>query len=81
MFARLQLSKAKLQSAAASLTALSPLQVLGRGYSVTVGENGKAIFDADDVIAGEIIHTRVHHGEIKSVVQESAVKESAEHSS
>ncbi|KAA1261065.1 Exodeoxyribonuclease 7 large subunit [Rubripirellula obstinata] len=70
MFAKLQLSKAKLQSAAASLSALSPLQVLTRGYSVTVGENGKAILDAKDVVPGEIIHTRVHQGEIKSVVQD-----------
>jgi exodeoxyribonuclease VII large subunit len=71
MFAKLQLSKAKLQSAAASLSALSPLQVLTRGYSVTVGENGKAIIDANDVVPGEIIHTRVHRGEIKSVVQDA----------
>lgn len=70
MFAKLQLGKAKLQSAAASLSALSPLQVLTRGYSVTVGENGKAILDANDVVAGEIIRTRLHRGEVASVVQE-----------
>ena len=70
MFAKLKLDKAKLRTAAASLSALSPLQVLTRGYSVTVGEDGKAILDADDVVAGEIVHTRVHRGEIKSVVQE-----------
>lgn len=76
MATRLNLGAAKLQSLAASLSALSPLNVLTRGYSVTLDESGKAVTDARDLVPGEIIRTRLQRGEVESVVQET--KRSAE---
>ncbi len=68
MFAKLKLGRAGLATAAASLSALSPLKVLTRGYSVTFDAGGHAIDDANAVKVGETIHTRLNHGEIESVV-------------
>jgi len=47
---------------------LHPENILKRGYSITM-KNGKAIHNADEVIAGEIITTKLFQGEIKSVVK------------
>jgi exodeoxyribonuclease VII large subunit len=71
MATRLDLGAAKLQSLAASLSALSPLNVLTRGYSVTLDESGEAVTDANKLVPGEIIRTRLQRGEVESVVQET----------
>ena len=55
---------------AAHLDAVSPLKILGRGYSFTSNEQGKIIKSANDVHWGEEIRTRLQDGEICSVVQE-----------
>ncbi len=55
---------------AAKLEALSPLSVLGRGYSVTTSRNGRIIRDACDVRAGDELTTRVARGKIDSRVIE-----------
>ena len=55
---------------ASHLDAVSPLKILARGYSVTIDAKGKIIKSADDVRWGEEIRTRLHDGEICSVVQE-----------
>ena len=55
---------------ASHLEAVSPLKILARGYSVTIDAKGKIIKSADDVRWGEEIRTRLHDGEICSVVQE-----------
>ncbi|MEM1068907.1 MAG: exodeoxyribonuclease VII large subunit [Planctomycetota bacterium] len=66
--AKLQLSQAKLATASASLSALSPLDVLTRGYSMTLDEHGNAISDPNQVQPGDIITTRMKEGQIKSTV-------------
>ena len=55
---------------AAYLDAVSPLKILGRGYSFTSNEQGKIIKSANDVHWGEEIRTRLQDGEICSVVQD-----------
>jgi exodeoxyribonuclease VII large subunit len=60
------------QSFAARLEALSPLAVLGRGYSVTqTYPDGPVIDDADRVKLGTQMITRLKRGEIISRVEET----------
>lgn len=60
----------KLQGIAGRLEALSPLQVLSRGYSVTLDRDGKTISDIDQVQLGELVETRLHQGKLISLVQQ-----------
>lgn len=69
IFAKIKLGRAQLASSAAALSALSPLQVLTRGYSVTLTDAGKAIQDVSQVQPGQAIRTRLHRGEIWSVIE------------
>ena len=69
MFARVKLGTAKMGKSAATLSALSPLNVLARGYSVTLDSEDNAIQSPSQVKPGDIIRSRVHHGEIESVVK------------
>jgi exodeoxyribonuclease VII large subunit len=52
-----------------TLQAVSPLNTLSRGYSITQTIDGKTITDADQAQPGELIISRLHHGEIKSRVE------------
>lgn len=61
-------SEHRVAQASASLNALSPLQVLGRGYSVTFGSDGEPIADASGVRVGDELRTRLSDGEIRSTV-------------
>ncbi len=69
---RLRERLARLAEAQARLRLLSPDNVLERGYSITSdAETGRLIRAASDVRAGQRLRTRVHTGEIRSVVEES----------
>lgn len=57
----------RLGAAAGRLNALSPLNVLERGYSVAVSD-GKAVRSLSDVVTGSELWTTVADGRIKSVV-------------
>ena len=72
MLGKLKLGRAGLATSAASLSALSPLNVLTRGYSVTLDANGRAIDNADSVKAGDTIRTKLNQGEIESVVSKTS---------
>ncbi len=52
-----------------TLQAVSPLNTLSRGYSITRDSKGRAITDADQVSSGDIINTLLNEGEIKSRVE------------
>ena len=52
------------------LDAVSPLKVLGRGYSMTLDEQGRLLKSTDAVHWGEEIRTRLRDGEIYSVIQQ-----------
>jgi exodeoxyribonuclease VII large subunit len=59
----------RLERLAASLEALSPLAVLGRGYSLTFHEDGKSLIrSATEVQAGQRILTRLADGQFGSLV-------------
>ena len=53
---------------AASLDAMSPLKVLGRGYAIARKEDGKIVKAASDVAKGDRIKVRLQEDEIGCVV-------------
>ena len=59
----------KMHGLAGQLDALSPLAVLGRGYSITFDAQGKILKRAGSVKPGETIQTRLHRGTITSRVE------------
>ena len=50
------------------LSALSPEQLLARGYSITRDEAGRIVRSVDDVQVGETIHTELANGSLASVL-------------
>lgn len=52
------------------LEALSPLAILGRGYSITFDSAGELVKEAGKVRVGELLHTRLHRGLIYSRVEQ-----------
>jgi exodeoxyribonuclease VII large subunit len=69
--ASLGMARARIAASAASLNALSPLQVLARGFSVTMDMQGAAVTDSRQVKPGDAIRTRLHVGEILSTINEN----------
>ncbi len=68
---RLERARQRLQSASACLAGLSPLNVLGRGYSLTSAEGDRRpLRSADAVKIGERIRTRLARGRLISRVEE-----------
>lgn len=59
----------RMSSIAASLQALSPLQVLSRGYSLTQKPNGDVVRTSDDVHVGDLLVTRLHSGIVNAIVE------------
>lgn len=59
---------AELRRQAGALSALSPLSVLGRGYSITEGESGRAIRDVAEVREGQVLTIRVRRGSFSATV-------------
>jgi exodeoxyribonuclease VII large subunit len=55
-------SRARLGDSAARLDGLSPLAVLGRGYSIATTEDGRAVRDAGALAPGDSVSVRVAHG-------------------
>jgi len=65
-------ARARLSQAAASLEALSPVAILGRGYSITRLESTQEILkDADRAKTGDRIVTRLGKGRIISKVEKT----------
>ena len=55
--------------AAASLDALSPLKVLGRGYAVATRKDGSVLRSAADVSPGERIDLTLRSGALECLVE------------
>jgi exodeoxyribonuclease VII large subunit len=68
---RLERSRERVGAYASRLETLSPLNVLGRGYSLTRKENRVIIRDARQVQPGDHLETLVHNGRITSRVEET----------
>ncbi len=51
------------------LDAISPLNVLARGYSLTLDADGRIITDAAKVSVGDAIESQVSHGRLRSRVE------------
>ena len=67
---RLETAQASLRQAAASLEALSPVAILGRGYSITRLESTEEILkEAAQAKPGDRIVTRLGSGQIVSRVE------------
>jgi len=67
---RLDRASHELRALSAHLDALSPLKVLGRGYSLTRREStGEIVRKSDDVRIGERIETVLAEGRLGSVVE------------
>lgn len=68
MEAELDAKKHRLSLMAAKLSALSPLTVLSRGYTITTAAGYRAVQCVSDVSVGDMIRTTVADGTISSVV-------------
>lgn len=55
-----------------TLEATGPMNVLRRGYSVTLDANGQLVRSASDVSPGDVIQTRLSDGVVHSTVTQSA---------
>lgn len=66
---RIERLQRKTTQSVAMLDSLSPLKVLARGYSITFTQ-GVAIKSLQQIKTGQDITTRIHDGEIVSVVKE-----------
>ncbi len=68
---RLERSSERVQAYATRLETLSPLNVLGRGYSLTRRENREIVRGVEQVRPGDRLLTLVHRGRITSRVEET----------
>ncbi len=68
MDGRNRLLRSRLATATGRLDALSPLRVLGRGYSLTTRAGGEVIRAASELKQGDLISTRFPDGVVRSEV-------------
>jgi exodeoxyribonuclease VII large subunit len=66
---RVGAARQAVETAAARLETLSPLNVLARGYSLTRTESGEVVRRPEQVRAGDRLVTTVQHGRIVSRVE------------
>lgn len=68
-------SRERIAGLARSLESLSPLAVLGRGYSLTQrADTGELVRDAAQLAAGDVLRTRLAEGEVISRVEPFGVR-------
>ncbi|MBQ2996214.1 MAG: exodeoxyribonuclease VII large subunit [Oscillibacter sp.] len=65
---RLQRKKQKFTALTASLDAMSPLKVLGRGYAMALNSSGEVIRSPADTEKGESIYVRLGRGALECTV-------------
>ena len=59
----------------AALEAMSPLKVLGRGFSVVTDERGAVLKDANSVEPGDMVKIRMEHGSLRCRVEDRTGEE------
>lgn len=62
--------KGRLGRLAASLDALSPLKVLGRGYAIAQADDGRVIIASEQVEVGQVLDLRLCEGSLTCRVEE-----------
>ncbi len=67
---KLSASDYRLTSLSAEINALSPLEVLKRGYSIVTKSDGSAVRSSEEVKAGDILSVRLMNGIIRTEVLE-----------
>jgi exodeoxyribonuclease VII large subunit len=72
--ARADLAKrrARLEGVGGRLEALSPLNILERGYALVFDAGGRLVKDANSVAPGDEIRARVHRGNIDATVRKTS---------
>ncbi len=65
----LERQKARLQNNARTLNAISPLQTLERGYSITSNSKGETIINSNAISVGDELQTLLYKGKIVSQVK------------
>ena len=73
--ARLAKPRQQVAALAASLDALSPLKVLGRGFALVVDEDGKPLRRAEDAAVGSRVTARLAKGKLRCRVEEKLEEE------
>ncbi len=71
MLRPLEREKQRFSKASASLDALSPLKVLGRGYALATAEDGTLLRSSDQIRKGDKIHLRLAQGGARCIVEET----------
>jgi exodeoxyribonuclease VII large subunit len=67
---KLMFARKKVESQAQLLNSLSPLNIVGRGYSLTQTASGVVVMSSDDVQVDDVVLTKLKKGSIKSKVIE-----------
>ena len=68
--AALSRKRQRFSTLTASLDAMSPLKVLGRGYAMAQNESGEVLRSAQQVEVGEQVHVRLGQGSLRCTVNE-----------
>jgi len=66
----LRLRESEFKRNVEKLSSLSPLGILGRGYSITFTEEGEVVKDIAAIRTGDTIKTRLHKGTVVSQVKD-----------
>jgi len=69
IFNKIEILKTELKVFDGKINALSPFSILNRGYSITT-KNDKIVLSIKNIKRGDVIHTIVGDGKIKSKVQD-----------
>ena len=72
MRAGLKQAEARQQQLQAQLQALSPLNILERGYALVFDASGDLVKDASNVSPGEQIRARLHRGELSATITKTS---------
>lgn len=62
---RWQIASERLRFHQARLEALSPLTVLGRGYSIVMNAEGRVVTDAEELATDDVLRVRLHRGSLR----------------
>jgi exodeoxyribonuclease VII large subunit len=65
---RLEQRQSRLQGLARSLSAISPLATVARGYSILQHPDGRVVRSVGDVASGDTLDARVSDGQLRVTV-------------